>query len=187
MVRCVVGEILRTDSLCTATIGSTPMARRFYTCLAPARKRICLRCAAVCGASPTQKPTKGFLQCNNVIEKPTFELGQIVGTLGAVAEPQKAGQRSGEFRTRHVNRDWGGLSEEDRKENEYSLASRDHVTAPQEVAGACKTTSLSAIRHAAERRGYDVRVLAPTWRAARKLNEVGIESSTLQLLLARGQ
>jgi hypothetical protein len=33
----------------------------------------------------------------------------------------KAGQQPGEFLTRHVNRDWGALSDRDRKENDYSL------------------------------------------------------------------
>ncbi|HEY2459380.1 MAG TPA: hypothetical protein VGI16_01165 [Candidatus Acidoferrum sp.] len=54
-------------------------------------------------------------------KQPAFELGQIVATPGALAALQKAGQQSGEFLTRHVNREWGDLSDEDRKENDYSL------------------------------------------------------------------
>ncbi|MHB8526471.1 MAG: hypothetical protein ACYDD2_09990 [Candidatus Acidiferrales bacterium] len=54
-------------------------------------------------------------------KQPAFELGQIVATPGALAALEKAGQRSGEFLIRHVNRDWGNLSDEDRKENDYSL------------------------------------------------------------------
>jgi len=50
-----------------------------------------------------------------------FELGQIVATPGALAALRKAGQHPGEFLTRHVNREWGDLSDEDRKENDYSL------------------------------------------------------------------
>ena len=50
-----------------------------------------------------------------------FELGQIVATPGALAALKKSGQQPGEFLTRHVNRDWGDLDEDDRKENEYSL------------------------------------------------------------------
>ena len=53
------------------------------------------------------------------------------------------------------------------------------------VAGAGKTTSLSAIREAAERQGYQVEGLAPTSRAAHQLEEAGIHSSTLQRHLAR--
>ncbi len=52
-------------------------------------------------------------------KQPAFELGQIVATPGALAALKKAGQQPGEFLTRHVNCD--DLSEEDRKENDYSL------------------------------------------------------------------
>ena len=57
-------------------------------------------------------------------KQPAFELGQIVATPGALAALEKAGQQPGEFLTRHVNREWGDLSEEDRKENDYSLEHR---------------------------------------------------------------
>ena len=53
------------------------------------------------------------------------------------------------------------------------------------VAGAGKTTSLNAIRDAAEHEGYQVEGFAPTSRAAQNLQEAGIESSTLQRHLAR--
>jgi len=53
--------------------------------------------------------------------QPAFELGQIVATPGALAALKKAGQQPGEFLTRHVNCEWGDLSDEDRKENDYSL------------------------------------------------------------------
>jgi len=56
-----------------------------------------------------------------ISKQPAFELGQIVATPGALASLKKAGQQPGEFLTRHINRDWGDLDEEDRKENEYSL------------------------------------------------------------------
>jgi hypothetical protein len=56
-----------------------------------------------------------------ISKQPAFELGQIVATPGALAALKKAGQQPGEFLTRHVNRDWGDLDEDDRKENEYSL------------------------------------------------------------------
>jgi hypothetical protein len=52
---------------------------------------------------------------------PAFELGQIVATPGALAALKKSGQQPGEFLTRHVNREWGDLSDEDGKENDYSL------------------------------------------------------------------
>ena len=47
------------------------------------------------------------------------------------------------------------------------------------------TTSLKAIRDAAEREAYQVEGFAPTSRAAQNLQEAGIESSTLQRHLAR--
>ena len=54
-------------------------------------------------------------------QQPAFELGQIVATPGALATLKKSGQQPGEFLTRHVNREWGDLSDVDRKENDYSL------------------------------------------------------------------
>lgn len=54
-------------------------------------------------------------------KQPAFELGQVVATPGALAALQKAGQQPGEFLARHVNREWGDLADEDRKENDYSL------------------------------------------------------------------
>lgn len=77
------------------------------------------------------------------------------------------------------------LSESQRVAVEQILASRDQVTALEGVAGAGKTTSLAAIREAAEIYGYKVEGFAPTSRAAQKLAEAGIESSTLQQHLAR--
>jgi conjugative relaxase-like TrwC/TraI family protein len=79
------------------------------------------------------------------------------------------------------------LSESQRKAVDQVLSSRDQVTALDGVAGAGKTTSLAAIREAAEREGYQVRGFAPTSRAAQKLGEAGIESSTLQRHLVRGK
>src|SRR5207247_515276 len=79
------------------------------------------------------------------------------------------------------------LSQSQRRAVEQILSSRDQVTALEGVAGAGKTTSLAAIREAAERDGYKVEGFAPTSRAAQKLGEAGIESRTLQRHLARSQ
>ncbi|MHB8607943.1 MAG: AAA family ATPase [Candidatus Acidiferrales bacterium] len=68
---------------------------------------------------------------------------------------------------------------------EQILASRDQVTAMEGVAGSGKTTSLAVVREAVEREGYMVEGFAPTSRAAQKLGEAGIESSTLQRHLTR--
>jgi len=53
--------------------------------------------------------------------KPLFDLGQLVATRGALAALEKTGQTPMEFLSRHVTGDWGELSEEDRKENQFSL------------------------------------------------------------------
>jgi conjugative relaxase-like TrwC/TraI family protein len=78
------------------------------------------------------------------------------------------------------------LSTSQRQAVETVLQSRDQITGLQGAAGAGKTTSLSALRAAAEKEGYTVEGLAPTSRAAYQLEEAGIRSSTLQHHLAQG-
>ena len=53
--------------------------------------------------------------------KPLFDLGQLVATPGALAALEKSGQSPMNFLSRHVTGDWGELSEDDRKENQFSL------------------------------------------------------------------
>jgi ATP-dependent exoDNAse (exonuclease V) alpha subunit len=65
------------------------------------------------------------------------------------------------------------------------LSSPDRIQGIQGLAGSGKTTTLTAIRGAAESQGYQVEGFAPTSRAARQLNEAGIEAQTLQAFLAR--
>jgi ATP-dependent exoDNAse (exonuclease V) alpha subunit len=79
------------------------------------------------------------------------------------------------------------LSSSQRTAVEQILSSYDKVVGLEGVAGAGKTTSLSAVREAAEREGYQVVGLAPTSRAAHKLSESGIESHTLQRELIRNE
>jgi conjugative relaxase-like TrwC/TraI family protein len=79
------------------------------------------------------------------------------------------------------------LSESQRKAVEQILSTRDQVTALEGVAGGGKTTSLTAVREVAEQGGYRVVGFAPTSRAAQKLAESGIESSTLQRHLASNE
>jgi ATP-dependent exoDNAse (exonuclease V) alpha subunit len=78
----------------------------------------------------------------------------------------------------HLNRAQQGVVED-------VLSSSDRVQGIQGYAGAGKTTTLSVVREAAESRGYMVEGFAPTSRAARQLNESGVESGTLQGFLAR--
>src|SRR5580692_60417 len=77
------------------------------------------------------------------------------------------------------------LSASQRTAVEQTLATQDKIVGLEGVAGAGKTTSLSAIREATEREGYQVTGLAPTSRAAHKLAESGIDSGTLQRHLVR--
>jgi ATP-dependent exoDNAse (exonuclease V) alpha subunit len=88
---------------------------------------------------------------------------------------------------RAVEKDHSHLSESQRVAVDQLLSSRDKVIALEGVAGGGKTTSLSAIRQAAELEGYAVEGFAPTSRAAQKLAEAGIESSTIQKHLAQGE
>jgi conjugative relaxase-like TrwC/TraI family protein len=101
----------------------------------------------------------------------------------------KAGQRGHEPLVSQQNRHelagkFEHLSDSQRRAVEEILSSRDQVVGLEGVAGAGKTTSLSAIREAAERQGYQVEGLAPTSRAAHQLEEAGIHSITLQRHLA---
>lgn len=65
------------------------------------------------------------------------------------------------------------------------LSSRDRIQGVQGFAGSGKTSTLVAIRTAAEEQGYQVEGFAPTSRAARQLKEGGIDAGTLQSFLAR--
>ena len=65
------------------------------------------------------------------------------------------------------------------------LSSPDRIQGIQGFAGGGKTTTLTVIRGAAESQGYQVEGFAPTSRAARQLNEAGIEAGTLQGFLTR--
>src|SRR3984885_7640706 len=87
----------------------------------------------------------------------------------------------------HIEEKHPHLSASQRAAVEQVLASHDRITGLEGVAGAGKTTSLAAVREAAEHEGYKVFGLAPTSRAAQKLAESGIESGTLQRHLVRGE
>ena len=65
--------------------------------------------------------------------------------------------------------------------------SREKAVGLDGIAGAGKTTTLSVIREGAEAEGYRVEGFAPTSRAAQKLSEAGMETSTLQKHLVRGE
>ena len=79
------------------------------------------------------------------------------------------------------------LSRAQREVVDDIFVSREKIVGFDGVAGSGKTTTLAVIREGAEAEGYKVEGFAPTSRAAQKLSEAGIETSTLQRHLARGE
>lgn len=51
-----------------------------------------------------------------------FEIGQLVATPGALEAFERNGQTPLEFIQRHINHDWGDLDDDDKRENDYSVA-----------------------------------------------------------------
>ena len=85
---------------------------------------------------------------------------------------------------RQIEPELGALSDSQRKAVREVLESHDRITGLQGVAGSGKTTTLRAIREAAEREGYAVEGFAPTSRAAHRLEEAGINCHDFATLLA---
>jgi conjugative relaxase-like TrwC/TraI family protein len=79
------------------------------------------------------------------------------------------------------------LNTAQRSAAEEILTSRDTVQGLQGFAGVGKTTALTTVREAAEKRGYIVEGFAPTSRAAHQLGDAGIAADTLQGFLARAK
>jgi hypothetical protein len=50
-----------------------------------------------------------------------FPLGRVVATPGALSALEKAEQSPAEFLDRHVNGDWGEVTDADKQENERSV------------------------------------------------------------------
>ena len=136
--------------------------------------------------------TGEFIEMSNRAPGRAFTTTEMIEHERDTIQVMRAGQNQhapiANFKTRReIEQGHSHLSESQRAAIEQILSSRDQVTALEGVAGAGKTTSLAAIRGAAEREGYKVEGFAPTSRAAQKLGEAGIESSTLQRYLARSQ
>ena len=79
------------------------------------------------------------------------------------------------------------LNTSQRKAVDEIFLSREKIVGLDGIAGAGKTTALSVIREGAESAGYKVEGFAPTSRAAQKLAEARMDTSTLQKHLAHGQ
>lgn len=78
------------------------------------------------------------------------------------------------------------LNRAQRKAVDDIFLRREKIVGLDGVAGAGKTTTLAVVREGAEWQGYKVEGFAPTSRAAYKLAETGMETSTLQHHLAKG-
>ena len=127
-----------------------------------------------------------FLEAPSKGPARAFTTGEMIGLERENIERMQAGQgKYGPLVAQQVH--FEHLHEGQRQAVETILASRDQITGLQGVAGAGKTTSLAAIREAAEKEGYRVEGFAPTSRAAHQLEEAGIPSATLQHHLAKGE
>lgn len=79
------------------------------------------------------------------------------------------------------------FNDSQRRAVEEVLNSTDRIHGLQGRAGSGKTSTLENIREDAEKSGYKVEGFAPTSRAAAQLREAGIDATTLQSFLARGE
>ncbi len=79
------------------------------------------------------------------------------------------------------------LNDSQRRVIEEVLNSPIASTACRDAQERGKTTALTSIREGAEKSGYTVEGFAPTSRAAAQLREAGIDATTLQSFLARGE
>ena len=55
------------------------------------------------------------------LSREAFPLGRLVATPGAVGALKRTAENPADFLQRHVNRDWGDLSEADRDTNDEAL------------------------------------------------------------------
>ncbi len=120
--------------------------------------------------------TGDFIETSNRAPGRAFTTEEMIHYERDTIQVMRAGQNQhapiASLETRRVTeQDRSHLSGSQRAAVEQILSSRDQVTALEGVAGAGKTTSLVAIREAAERDGYKVEGFAPTSRAAQKLGE----------------
>ena len=88
---------------------------------------------------------------------------------------------------RKFDREFRSLSDGQRQAVREILGSHDRITGLQGVAGSGKTTTLRAIRRAAETQGYKVEGFAPTSRAAHRLEEAGIPPRPCRVFCSRSK
>jgi conjugative relaxase-like TrwC/TraI family protein len=128
-----------------------------------------------------------FIRVEQAVESPgrAFTSQEMIDLEHETLAAMRAGQCQHAAMARPAMReslegDHPHFSERQRAAVVQVLSSHDQVMALDGVAGAGKTTVLSAVREAAERDGYHVEGFAPTSRAAQQLGEAGIPSITLQ-------
>jgi len=123
-------------------------------------------------AQSPHRPSRSFTTAQMLaLERETIE----TMLQGQGAHPPMATRQPQEIATAYAH-----LNADQRAALMHVLSNRDRVHALEGVAGAGKTTTLTAVREELERDGYRVHGLAPTSRAAAKLGESGIVSMTLQ-------
>jgi ATP-dependent exoDNAse (exonuclease V) alpha subunit len=128
-----------------------------------------------------------FIRVEQTVESPgrAFTSQEMINIEHETLAAMRAGQGQHAAMARpavreRLERDHPHLSDRQRASVVQVLSSHDQVMALDGVAGAGKTTVLSAVREAAERDGYHVEGFAPTSRAAQQLGDAGIPSITLQ-------
>ncbi len=136
-----------------------------------------------------------FRQVDHPGAKPQYTTAAMIGMEREIVALMREGNQRGysdpmlaEFPARIGTLDrHPELNAGQRQAAEEIFLSREKIVGFDGVAGAGKTTTLAVIREGAEAEGYKVEGFAPTSRAAQKLAEADIETSTLQKHLARGQ
>jgi conjugative relaxase-like TrwC/TraI family protein len=136
-----------------------------------------------------------FRQVDHPGAKPQYTTAAMLGMEREIVARMREGNQRGygdqmlaEFPVRLGTLDrHPELNAGQRQAAEEVFLSREKIVGLDGVAGAGKTTTLAVIREGAEAQGYRVEGFAPMSRAAQKLAEAGIETSTLQKHLARGQ
>ena len=105
---------------------------------------------------------------------------------GNTVQPNRPALVEEKTRTETIERN-PMLNLSQRKAAEEIFESRERIVGLDGMAGVGKTTTLAVIREGVEANGYRVEGFAPTSGAAARLAEAGIETSTLQRHLAKGQ
>src|SRR5579863_2435988 len=79
--------------------------------------------------------------------KPTFPLGQVVATPGAVEALRESGETPNTFLAKHVSGDWGDMSPDDKKLNDESLIDGSRIMSSYQTS---RGTKLWVITEAAD-------------------------------------